>query len=83
MDFNHPKWGRQFEAFADEFSRLCIACKIDILQEGIGERVLNNDETVCGSRNPAAFNTNSVRGLATPQQAGTASGMLVWRSRSA
>ena len=54
-EFNHPVWGRQFESFATEFSRLCIACDIDILQPGIGERVLNNDESICGRRNQAAF----------------------------
>ena len=51
----HPYWGRQFEAFFVEFSRLCAACDIDIFQAGVGDRVLNNDESVCGRRNPAVF----------------------------
>jgi hypothetical protein len=52
---NHPYWGRQFEAFFVEFSRLSAACDIDIFQAGVGDRVLNNDESVCGRRNPAVF----------------------------
>lgn len=54
-DFNHPRWGRQFEAFMQEFSRLCVACRIDILEPGVGERVLNNDDSVCKRQNPDAF----------------------------
>jgi hypothetical protein len=54
-EFKHPYWGRQFESLAAELSKLCIACDIDILKEGVGERILENDEFVCGRRNPAAF----------------------------
>jgi len=33
-----------------------IACDIDIHQDHIAERVLKNDLTVCGRKNPKAFN---------------------------
>jgi len=54
-EFRYPNWGRQLESLAEELSRLSIACDIDILKEGAFKRILNNDETVCGHRNPAAF----------------------------
>ena len=54
-EFRYPNWGRQLESLAEELSRLCIACNIDILKDGAFERILNNDETVCGQRNPTAF----------------------------
>lgn len=36
-------------------SRLCIACDIKMLEPDIGERVLKGDQSVCGRKNPAAF----------------------------
>ena len=54
-EFNHPKWGRQFENFAMEMSRLCVACDIDIQIPDLGERVLANDSSICRQHNPAGF----------------------------
>lgn len=51
-----PVWlRREAEALAHEISRLAIACDIPFGEPGIAERVLHNDDTVCGCRNPAAF----------------------------
>jgi hypothetical protein len=51
----HLFWSNQLDAFARELSRLAVACKIDVFESGVAERILRNDESVCGVRNPAAF----------------------------
>ena len=48
-------WGRQLDGIAHELSRLAIACDIELGKDGLAERVLKNDETVCGTKNPKAF----------------------------
>ena len=48
-------FGPQIDAVAHEISKLAIACDIDILQEGIGVRIIRNDDSVCGRKNPKAF----------------------------
>ena len=45
----------QASAIAREVSMLMIACDIDIHQDQIAKRVLQNDLTVCGRQNPKAF----------------------------
>jgi len=46
----------QARAVAHEVSKLMIACDIDIHQDHLAKRVLQNDLTVCGRKNPKAFN---------------------------
>jgi hypothetical protein len=45
----------QANAIAREISMLAIACDIDIHQDHVAQRVLKNDDSVCGRRNPQAF----------------------------
>jgi len=45
----------QATAIAREISMLMIACDIDIHQDQIAKRVLLNDLSVCGRKNPQAF----------------------------
>lgn len=47
----------QASAIAREVSMLMIACNIDIHQDQIAKRVLQNDMSVCGRNNPKAFAT--------------------------
>jgi hypothetical protein len=51
----HRYWSDQINAIGHELSRLAIACEIEIFQQGVAERILQNDESVCGRSNPAAF----------------------------
>ena len=51
----HKYWGRQIEGIAHELSRLAIACDIEMGKPGLVERVLKNDESVCGQKNSKAF----------------------------
>lgn len=55
-EFKHPYWGRQVEAIEQELSRLAIICGIELGQDGLAERILKNDESVCGRQNPKMFN---------------------------
>ena len=45
----------QTSAIAREISMLAIACDIDLEQDQLAQRVLRNDATVCGRKNPQAF----------------------------
>jgi len=51
----HTYWSRQIDGLARELSRLAIACDIELGKDGLAERVLKNDESVCGRSNPKAF----------------------------
>ena len=51
----HPVWERHLDTIADELLRLSIACNVRLRDPGVIERVLRNDETVCGSKNPIGF----------------------------
>ncbi len=54
-EFKHTYWGRQIDSLAHELSRLAIACDIELGSPGLAERILKNDESVCGRSNPKAF----------------------------
>lgn len=54
-EFKHTYWGRQIDNIAHELSRLAIACDIELGSPGLAERILKNDESVCGRSNPKAF----------------------------
>jgi hypothetical protein len=51
----HRYFSDQFEGIARELSRLSIVCDIEILEPGMAERILDNDESVCGRKNPEVF----------------------------
>jgi hypothetical protein len=55
MEHKHTYWGRQIENIAHELSRLAIACDIELGKPGLAERILKNDDGVCGRKNPKAF----------------------------
>lgn len=51
----HTPWVRHLDAIGDELLHLSIACDVKLREPGVVERILNNDETVCGTRNPIGF----------------------------
>lgn len=51
----HLYWGRQIDAIARQLSRLAIVCDIKLGRPGLAERILKNDESVCGRKNPEIF----------------------------
>ena len=48
-------WAKNLDEVDNEIARLSIACNVRILDPGIIERVLQNDASVCGSRNAVGF----------------------------
>lgn len=54
-EFKHTYWGRQIDNLAHELSRLAIVCDIELGKPGLAERIIKNDESVCGRKNPEAF----------------------------
>ena len=48
-------WARNLDDVDREIARLATICNVRILDEGVIERVLKNDASVCGAANPAAF----------------------------
>ena len=48
-------WSRHLDAIADELVRLTAVCDVQLRDPGVVDRILNNDETVCGKRNPVGF----------------------------
>lgn len=55
VEYKHTYWGRQIDGLAHELSRLAIACDIELGSPGLAERIIKDDESVCGRKNPAAF----------------------------
>jgi hypothetical protein len=51
----HRRFDDQFQAIGQEMSRLAIACDIDLFEKNVGERILREDESVCGQKNTVAF----------------------------
>ncbi len=48
-------WVRHLDVIGDELMRLSIACKVRLRDPGVIERILKNDETVCGTKNSVGF----------------------------
>jgi len=51
----HTAWQRHLDAIGDELVHLSIACDVQLREPGVVERIIKNDETVCGTRNPIGF----------------------------
>jgi len=51
----HTPWARHLDAIGDELMRLSIACDVRLGDPGVVDRILKNDETVCGTKNSAGF----------------------------
>lgn len=48
-------WAKNLDDVDREVARLATLCACRILDPGVIERVIKNDESVCGTRNPIAF----------------------------
>ena len=48
-------WAKNLDDVDREVARLASICRVRILDAGVIERILNNDASVCGSPNKAAF----------------------------
>jgi len=59
---DHPPAGfeelaisRQFEDIDREIARLAMLCKVSIMREETLNRIIHDDQSVCGANNPIAF----------------------------
>jgi hypothetical protein len=48
-------WGGQINALLEEITRNASICGVKLLDPGVIERVLHNDDSVCGQKNAIAF----------------------------
>jgi len=48
-------WAKNLDDVDQEVARQALICNVRILDAGVIERVMQNDESVCGNRNPLAF----------------------------
>lgn len=48
-------WARQADDVMTEISRQATNCKIRLLDPGVIEAVVHNNESICGTSNPLAF----------------------------
>lgn len=51
----NPQWERHFEGIADELLHLVIACDVRLRDQGVIDRVLRNDMSVCGRKDEDSF----------------------------
>jgi uncharacterized protein (DUF2342 family) len=51
----HPAWERHLDAIGDELLRLTTVCGVNLQDPGVVDRILKNDEKVCGKNNPIGF----------------------------
>jgi hypothetical protein len=53
--YEHVYHEQKFEEIDREVARLASICRVRVLDVGVIERVLRNDDSVCGTANPMAF----------------------------
>lgn len=51
----NPQWSRHLESIAEELLHLSIACDLKLRDPGVIERIIKNDDTVCGRKNEHGF----------------------------
>ena len=54
-EFGATHWGSSLDNVDREVARLAAVCNVRILDPGVIERILQNDISVCGAKNPLAF----------------------------
>lgn len=54
-EFKSRHWGQQIEALGREISRLALVCDIELGEPELAERILKNDDSVCGRKDAKAF----------------------------
>ena len=51
----YPVWERHLNGIAEELMRLTIACHVSLKGPGAIERIIKNDASICGRKNPTGF----------------------------
>ena len=53
--YSQARWARQFDEITGEIAKYASICRVNLLDSGNIQRVLNGDATVCGVQNDSAF----------------------------
>jgi hypothetical protein len=53
--YRTTRWFKHFEEIDNEIAKYAAICRVDMLQPGVIQRVLDNDTTVCGAYSEASF----------------------------
>lgn len=53
--YSHERWAKQFDEISGEIAKYASICRVNLLDSGNIQRVLNDDATVCGIQNESAF----------------------------
>ncbi len=53
--YSQARWARQFDEITGEIAKYASICRVNLLDPGNIQRVLNDDATVCGAHNESAF----------------------------
>lgn len=48
-------WQNNLDALDREVARMALLCRVKILDPGVVDRVIQGDDSVCGTDNPIAF----------------------------
>lgn len=72
----NPQWTRHLEGIADELLRLSIACDVRLREPGVIERIIKNDQSVCGRKNEIGFQKLRKLLMATYDSLGKAIGRI-------
>ncbi len=51
----HTIWAQHLDGIGEELMRLSAACDVKLRDPGVVDRILKNDATVCGKKNPIGF----------------------------
>lgn len=51
----HPRWSRHLEGIAEELLHLAVACDVRLREPGVIERILRDDQSVCGRKNEIGY----------------------------
>ena len=54
-NYRNARWMKHFDEIDREIAKFADVCKIQILDPGVIERVLQKDTQVCGTQNARAF----------------------------
>ncbi len=53
--YTHARWAKHFDEIVEEIAKYASICRVNLLDSGNIQRVLNGDATVCGVHNESAF----------------------------
>ena len=68
----HTVWQRHLDGIGEELLRMSIACDVMLREPGVIDRILKNDDTVCGRKNPEGFRKLRALVMATYQSLNSA-----------